>query len=507
MAIEANRTNHDLETLRIERPQERPRRKRSWWIAIAMVRVLATSLGAAGYVMYARRIGRPPTVQTMMIVARTDGKSSVLLTGSGYIVTRHKYITIGTKILGQIVDEPIEEGQHIKAGDVLARIDDRDYQAQLRQAIAIRDVAKANLHLLQDKADRARHLIKSGAISTDDFETAITAAEVAQAELERDEAAVDYAKFNVNQCVITSPINGIVLKKYRELGDTINFGGQIQAGGGATEIAQLADTDDMRAEVDINEADIAKVSIGSPVVVALDSYPDNHRRTDTHLRNISLIDVHFGPHIVRVGQLGDVSRASARLNLTAKIDGVPQFPIFLQDNAVDRRSDDALVHIEFGIIDCRLITFKFGLCNFRGGDCCFKVIRRNSARLDQAARPVGFVLKEMKVGFGNVSNGNGLTQLRLIVPIINARQDIASFDVLPLLDGFFHNLSQDFCADGDIFVAGDDITRACQQYAGLAVRPRHYHHRLHCGRPADRLGVNEVADSPENCCKQHHDRN
>src|SRR6266850_2265355 len=274
MAIEATTRNHELETLRIERPQEQPRRKRSRLISIAMVIVLATVLGAAGYVIYAKTIGQPPTVQTMMIVARTDGKSSVLLTGSGYIVTRHKYITIGTKILGQIVEEPIEEGQHIKAGDVLARIDDRDYQAQLRQAIAIRDVAKANLHLLQDKADRARRLIKSGAISTDDFETAITAAEVAQAELERDEAAVDYAKFNVNQCVIASPINGIVLKKYRELGDTINFGGQIQAGGGATDIAQLADTDDMRAEVDINEADIAKVGIGSPATVALDSYPD-----------------------------------------------------------------------------------------------------------------------------------------------------------------------------------------------------------------------------------------
>jgi len=274
MAIEAMQTNHELETLRIVRPQEQPRRKRSRLVSIAILMLLLTVLGAASYVVYAKTIGRSPTVHTMMVVARTDRQSSVLLTGSGYIVTRHKYITIGTKILGQIVEEPIEEGQHIKAGDVLARIDDRDYQAQLRQAIASRDVAKANLHLLQDKADRARYLIKTGAISKDDFETAITATEVAQAELERDEAAVDYAKFNVNQCVISSPINGIVLKKYRELGDTINFGGQIEAGGGSTDIAQLADTDDMRAEVDINEADIAKVGIGSPVVVVLDSYPD-----------------------------------------------------------------------------------------------------------------------------------------------------------------------------------------------------------------------------------------
>src|SRR5262245_52070828 len=196
MALEATRTNHDLETLRIARPQEQPQRQRSRVVSMAILLVLTTVLGAAGYVGYAKTIGRLPTVQTMMLMARTDRQSSVLLTGSGYIVTRHKYITIGTKILGQIVEEPIEEGHHIKEGDVLARIDDRDYQAQLHQAIAIRDVAKANLHLLRDKAARARYLIKSGAISTDDWETAITAAEVAQAQLERDEAAVEYADFN-----------------------------------------------------------------------------------------------------------------------------------------------------------------------------------------------------------------------------------------------------------------------------------------------------------------------
>src|SRR5437879_9302308 len=144
MAIEAMQTNHELETLRIVRRQEQPRRKRSRLVSIAILLFLLTVVGAANYVIYAKTIGRSPTVQTMMVVARTDRQSSVLLTGSGYIVTRHKYIIIGTKVLGQIVAEPIEEGQHIKAGDVLARIDDRDYQAQLRQAIASRDVAKAD---------------------------------------------------------------------------------------------------------------------------------------------------------------------------------------------------------------------------------------------------------------------------------------------------------------------------------------------------------------------------
>jgi len=102
MAIEAMQTNHELETLRIVRPQEQPRRKRSRLVSIAILMLLLTVLGAASYVIYAKTIGRSPTVQTMMVVARTDRQSSVLLTGSGYIVTRHKYIIIGTKVLGQI---------------------------------------------------------------------------------------------------------------------------------------------------------------------------------------------------------------------------------------------------------------------------------------------------------------------------------------------------------------------------------------------------------------------
>src|SRR2546430_15200803 len=165
MAFEAPRTNHELETLRIVRPREQPRRKRSRLVSIAILMLLLTVLGAASYVIYAKTIGRSPTVQTMMVVARADPQASVLLTGSGYIVTRHKYIIIGTKVLGQIVAEPIEEAQHIKPGDVLPRIDDRDYQAQLLHATASRDVAKAKLHLLHRNADLAHYLIKTGAIS------------------------------------------------------------------------------------------------------------------------------------------------------------------------------------------------------------------------------------------------------------------------------------------------------------------------------------------------------
>ncbi len=274
MVAESPARTKSLEALRITRPNEKPRRRRTPGGLLAII-ILVTAVGAAtAYEVYSRTVGRPQTVQTIMVVSNRGGQPGVMLTGSGYVVTRHKYITIGTKILGQIVAEPIEEGQHVRIGDLLAQIDDRDYQAQLRQAAAARDLSESNRRLARAKAERARQLFGTGIISKDEYETATNVAEVAQAALTRDTAAVEYAQFLVNQCLITSPINGIVLQKYRELGDTINFGGQIQAGGGATDIAQLAATDDMRAEVDINEADLAKVSLGSHAIVVPDAYAD-----------------------------------------------------------------------------------------------------------------------------------------------------------------------------------------------------------------------------------------
>jgi RND family efflux transporter MFP subunit len=144
----------------------------------------------------------------------------------------------------------------------------------LRQTIADRELAVANVKLKEAQASRLRMLYRSGVESKDNLDVAENAAAVARASLARADAAIDYAKFNVSQCYITSPINGIVLQKYRELGDTINYGGDIQAGGGATDIVQLADTDDMRAEVDINEADISKAVIGADARVVPDAYPD-----------------------------------------------------------------------------------------------------------------------------------------------------------------------------------------------------------------------------------------
>jgi HlyD family secretion protein len=263
----------ELESLRIARAAN-PKKPSRIIPAVITLAVLAI-VGVAGYVVYQKTLGRPPEVQTAIVSVKQAGQAGTVLTGSGYIVTQHKYIVIGTKILGQIVAEPIEEGQRVKVGDLLARIDDRDYQAQLRQAYADRDLSRANVVLKKARAERLRALFKEGVQSKDSLDDAENQLSVAEAELNKAVGAIDFAKFNVSQTVITSPINGVVLQKYRELGDTITAFGQSPGGGGATDIVQVADLSDLRCEVDINESDIAKVKMGTPATVILDAYPDD----------------------------------------------------------------------------------------------------------------------------------------------------------------------------------------------------------------------------------------
>jgi RND family efflux transporter MFP subunit len=261
----------ELESLRIARAEPK---RRSRMLPAAITLVALAIVTGVGYEIYLRTLGRPIEVQTAMVSVRSAGQPGVMLTGSGYVVTKHKYISVGTNVVGTIVLEPIEEGMLVKKGTLLAKIDDRNYRGLLNQATADRDLARANVKLDAAELKRSRTLNEQGFLSQDELDQAENKLAVAQASLEKADASIDSAQYFIDQCIITSPINGIVLAKYHEIGDNINYGGQTEAGAGVFDIAQLADTEDMRAEVDINESDISRISIGTPASVIPDSYPD-----------------------------------------------------------------------------------------------------------------------------------------------------------------------------------------------------------------------------------------
>jgi len=261
----------ELESLRIARAEAK---KPTRVIPIAITIVVLAVLAGVGYEVYLRTLGRPPEVQTATVSIRTAGQPGVMLTGSGYVVTRHKYISVGANVQGTIVSEPIEEGMLVHKGQLLAKIDDRNYRGLLNQAIADKGLAEANVKLYEAEAKRLRALRAEHVVSQDDLDQTENKLAVAVASLEKAKAAIYSAQYFISQCIITSPINGIVLTKYHEIGDNINYGGQTMAGAGVFDIAQLADTEDMRAEVDINESDISRISMGTPASVIPDSYPD-----------------------------------------------------------------------------------------------------------------------------------------------------------------------------------------------------------------------------------------
>src|SRR5690242_3645129 len=102
----------ELESLRIARA-DAPKR-RSLLLPVAITLVVLAILAGVGYEVYQRTLGRPPEVQTAVVSVRSAGQPGVMLTGSGYVVTKHKYISVGTNVVGTIVSEPIEEGQLVK---------------------------------------------------------------------------------------------------------------------------------------------------------------------------------------------------------------------------------------------------------------------------------------------------------------------------------------------------------------------------------------------------------
>ena len=156
-----------LDALRITRRPEREHRARRSYARVLLGLVVTIALVGVAYALYRNVLTRPLQVETTIVTSSQAALPGILLTGSGYVVTRHKYIIVGTKILGQIVEEPIEEGQRVKKGHLLARIDDRDYQAQLRQAIGGNRVAAherilvggGNIFLLGKALERFQHAL------------------------------------------------------------------------------------------------------------------------------------------------------------------------------------------------------------------------------------------------------------------------------------------------------------------------------------------------------------
>ncbi|MFI5314114.1 MAG: efflux RND transporter periplasmic adaptor subunit [Myxococcota bacterium] len=274
MAAEAPRNLRDeLAALRIDRSapaaKKPSRRPPARWLALGGAIALALLVLLAWLA-----VGGPKPVSiayATRVEAGGAAPSVPVLSGSGYVVTADKYISIGVRIPGRIEKFFVDESDRVKTGDPLVQLDDRDYRAALESQKAKLAVVHANTDLHRIQLERERKLRAANYASQAELDAAETQLRVDQAQTTELEAEIAQSQVNLDYTLLRAPADGVILAKLKETGEMAVPGGFAGSG----DLIRMANLSDLRAEVDVSEADLSRVHLGQPAVVVPDAYSDH----------------------------------------------------------------------------------------------------------------------------------------------------------------------------------------------------------------------------------------
>lgn len=324
----------DLSALRIDQEkkgrQQGGRLKIVFPFAVLIVALVAIlyyfDLGRSGFLDAAEPVAADNAAGVNPEGSPEAGSSGrEVLIASGYVVAHHR-ISLGSKVIGRVEWIGVDKGDKVKKGDLLVKLDDREFRARVRQAKAELDEARARLaemeagsrpeeiqrseaELARAKADRdflklewerARGLLTdSGVVSQAEVDNARAAYERAQAALRvaeenltlsrlgprieriaqtraqvaRAEANLEYAEVLLDATEIRAPVSGTILQRIAELGEmiTTSFAGDQ---GAKSAVVALADLDDLQVELDISQSDFQKISHDQDCKMSPEAYAD-----------------------------------------------------------------------------------------------------------------------------------------------------------------------------------------------------------------------------------------
>lgn len=200
-------------------------------------------------------------------VATSNISTSVTATGTIEPVTS---VSVGTQVSGIVAHLYVDYNSVVKKGQVIAELDKTNLLSELASAKANLASSKANLAYQANNFKRQQTLFDKGLISANDFEQARLSYEQAQQQVQTSTQSVNKAQTNLGYATITSPIDGVVLSKSVEEGQTV------AASFNTPELFTIAqDLTDMRVIADIDEADIGDIRVGERVEFTVDAYPDD----------------------------------------------------------------------------------------------------------------------------------------------------------------------------------------------------------------------------------------
>lgn len=275
-----------LKELRIEKHlrEEHGQGPGRWpWIVGGVVLVLV-SIALVAWFVVGRRAIEVQTAQAQSPVA--NAAAGAVLQATGYVTARRQ-ATVSAQITGTLIDVLIEEGDHVKQGQIVARLDDSQYKAALDAARTTAAASHAlvsqfQAQLAQSERDAVRNegLAVKGLVAKQIAEQSRTLVDSTRAQLlsqQRSAASADaqvvVARVNFDYCVIRAPFDGVITTKDAQVGEIIS---PFSAGGGFTRtgVGTVVDMDSLEVDVDVNEAYIGRVKPNMPAEAVLDAYPD-----------------------------------------------------------------------------------------------------------------------------------------------------------------------------------------------------------------------------------------
>ena len=216
---------------------------------------------------------RPTTTAPKATAPNASASADTVLTVSGYIVNRER-IEISPRFLGVVQWIGVKKGDAVTNGQVVVLLDDAEYRARMLQAQGQLDAARADVERDRLNYERITNLISRAVESRQSEDNARLALAADRAAEVAAQGNHDLAKTYVDWCVIRSPLDGVVLEKLvnpNELVMPQSFGG---GRGPSTALLAVADLKDLQVEIDVNEADLSKISLGQRCRVSPEAYPD-----------------------------------------------------------------------------------------------------------------------------------------------------------------------------------------------------------------------------------------
>jgi len=276
-----------LQSIRISEHQRRRSNWAFWIIVLAAVLALGGSLylarpWAKDERVFAAANSQLPAVPEKNATANAASASAKrpearpgdsVLTVSGYIINRER-IEVSPRVMNQVKWIGVKKGDRVKKGDVVVQLDDAEQKARLAELegqIAVAQVALERAHVNFQRVRKLRATQNETQEREDDARLAVASAE---AHLKQLDGVRQTAQVWLEWTVIRAPIDGVVLEKLADPGELVtpqSFGG---TRGPSTALLSLADPNDLQVEIDVNESDLAKITMNQRCRVSPEAYPE-----------------------------------------------------------------------------------------------------------------------------------------------------------------------------------------------------------------------------------------